>query len=38
MVYKIGDAASPRNVFSASHEAAEVSEKIRLATGAPSMN
>ena len=34
MVYKIGDAASPRNVFSASHEAAEVSEKIRLATGA----
>ena len=38
MVYKIGDATSPRNVFSASHEAAEVSEKIRLATGAPSMN
>jgi pyruvate/2-oxoglutarate dehydrogenase complex dihydrolipoamide dehydrogenase (E3) component len=35
MVYKIGDAASPRNVFSASHEAAEVSEKIRLASGRP---
>jgi 2,4-dienoyl-CoA reductase-like NADH-dependent reductase (Old Yellow Enzyme family)/thioredoxin reductase len=35
MVYKIGDAASPRNVFSASHEAAEASEKIRLASGRP---
>jgi hypothetical protein len=38
MVYKIGDAALPRNVFSASHEAAEVSEKIRLATEAPRTN
>ena len=33
MVYKIGDAASPRNVFAASHEAADVAEKIRLASG-----
>ena len=35
MVYIIGDAATPRNVFSATHEAADVSEKIRLASGAP---
>ena len=34
-VYKIGDAASPRNVFSATHEAADVSEKIRLASDRP---
>jgi len=38
MVYKIGDAASPRNVFSATHEAADVAEKILLATGAPNTN
>jgi len=37
-IYKIGDAASPRNVFSATHEAADVAEKIRLASGAPGMN
>jgi len=37
-IYKIGDAASPRNVFSATHEAADVAEKIRLATGTPSRN
>ena len=36
MVYKIGDAVSPRNVFAASHEAADVAEKIRLASGASS--
>src|SRR5262249_49070999 len=33
MVYKIGGAVLPRNVFSASHEAADVSEKIRRASG-----
>ena len=37
-VYKIGDAMAPRNVFAASHEAADVSEKIRLASGSPSIN
>jgi hypothetical protein len=38
MIYKIGDAASPRNVFSATHDAADVAEKIRLASAAPSTN
>jgi 2,4-dienoyl-CoA reductase-like NADH-dependent reductase (Old Yellow Enzyme family)/thioredoxin reductase len=37
-VFKIGDAAAPRNVFSASHEAADAAEKIRLASGAPMAN
>ncbi len=34
-IYKIGDAVAPRNVFAASHEAADVSEKIRLASAVP---
>jgi thioredoxin reductase len=38
MIYKIGDAASPRNVFSATHDAADVAEKIRLASAAPRAN